>query len=158
ATKSPSTRSPKNSSRSLSAWPVLECVSARVKSPGSRNSWPSASLRSLSGCLFDRLKEPIVADGPWPLPKFPNVGLASLLIVGDRGDDDELRFADEVLLRNIADAGVEITAVGGIVAVVAHHEIVACRHDVFLRVVETTLRIAVENVVRHAARQRLAEA
>src|SRR6185369_11310129 len=103
------------------AWPVLEWVNARLSKPKSANAWPSAAVRASCGLLFDRLEEPVVANGPRPFPEFPDPRLASLVIVANRRDDDELGLTDQVFLRHEADAGIEIAAVGRIVPIVAHH-------------------------------------
>ena len=69
-------------------------------------------------------------------------------------EEDDLGAADEVVERHIADLA-QHAAVGRVVAVVAHHEVVAGRHRVDLRVVVEGVIDEIERVVAHAVRQRL---
>ncbi len=70
-------------------------------------------------------------------------------------EEDDLRPADEVLERHVADAA-EVARVGGVVAVVAHHEEVVGRHGVDAGVVpQATVAVAFDDRVRDAVRQRL---
>src|ERR1700730_4018156 len=117
---SPSTRSPRNSSRSFDAAPTLAWDSARLRSWRSLKRWPSRSSSVAKSNLVDDLADPAVTDGEGPFPGFPEVRAA----IG--GEKDDFRFAYKILERNIAHVG---AAVGGIVAIVAHHEIMALGHD-----------------------------
>src|SRR5437868_13716475 len=108
----PSTRSPRNSSLSFDCGPMLACESASFSSDGSENvcpSWDSSSAKF----SIDELADPAVADGRWPFPNFPEARAAI------SGEENDFRFADEVLERNITHAG---AAVRRIVPVIAHHE------------------------------------
>src|SRR5258706_12058860 len=87
----------------------------------------------------DRFEEALVADRPRPLPNLPDLRLAIEFVVTNRREENELGFADQILVRHEADAGRAVAAVGGVVAVVAHHEIMARRYDEFLGVVERPL-------------------
>src|SRR5437867_6559308 len=69
--------------------------------------------------------------------------------------EDGLHASDQVLRRHIADR-VFHAAVGGVVAVVAHHEIVPGWHPIFLGVVVEAVFDQVERRVAHAVRQGLA--
>jgi hypothetical protein len=64
---------------------------------------------------------------------------------------NDFRFADKVFERDIAYVD---SAVGGIVPIVAHGEEVALGNHKNTRVVETTLGIAIKDVITHAVRQR----
>src|SRR5262245_58550225 len=75
--------------------------------------------------LTNELEQPAPAHRPWPAPKLP-----SLLARGD-GEEDDLGAPDQILQRHEADRRFH-AAIGGIVAVVAHHEIVAGRDLIFL--------------------------
>src|SRR5207237_54457 len=68
----------------------------------------------------DDRERPAPAYRPRPAPDVPG-GLA----VADREEDD-LGFADDILERYVADRR-QHTAIGRVVAIVAHHEIVAGR-------------------------------
>src|SRR6185369_6339127 len=86
-----------------------------------------------SGCPWLRLssddfEEAIPAYCPRPAPERPG-----MLAFGD-GEEDHLGATDQILLRHIADLAEE-AAIGGVVAVVAHHEEVAGRHGVDVGVV-----------------------
>src|ERR1051326_1295668 len=142
----PSTRSPKNSSRSFDTAPMLAWESASFSSDGSEKVWPSWAS-SVVKVSIDELADPAVPDGRRPFPEFPEVRAA----IG--GEEDDFRFADEILERNITHTG---AAVRRIVPVVAHHEVVPFGNDEHLRVVQIALRIAVKHVVRDAIGQGLA--
>src|SRR4029077_12537059 len=110
-----------------------------------RSKWLSAAASSHEG------EQAVPAHGPWPAPHFP--GVSTVL---DREEDD-LRLADDVLVRHVADLA-EPPAVGRVVAVVAHHEIVARRHGVDGGVVIEAVVGEIERSVGHAVRQGFAEA
>ncbi len=64
------------------------------------------------------------------------------------GQQDDLRPADQVLRRHVADPdGLGIAAVLGVVAVVAHHEVVLGRHDIDAGVVHVAARPEVRDGV-----------
>src|SRR5581483_12292990 len=67
---------------------------------------------------FDQSEQPVPAHVPRPPPDFPDVRT-----ILDRKEDD-LRTADDVFVRHVADLA-EHAAVGRVVAIVAHHEIMA---------------------------------
>src|SRR5258708_2115416 len=66
-------------------------------------------------------EQPVPAYDPRPAPDLPRV------LALEHREEDHLRTTDEVLERHIADLA-EDAAVGRIVTVVTHHEIVAGRH------------------------------
>src|SRR5581483_9936205 len=134
-------------SAGASAWRVLPALQAQFWRLNAEAAVPVLSLRPGSS---DERKQPAPAHRPGPAPRVP------LLAVRDREEND-LRASDKVLKRNIADLA-EHAAVGGIVAVVAHHEEMTRRHDVFLRVVVETVVDQIECRIGHAVRQRLAPA
>src|SRR4029453_13044688 len=77
------------------------------------------SSRHRGGCyllrpLSNDREQPGPAHRPWPAPELPG-----LLTLGDREEDD-LGAADQVLERHEANRRFH-AAVGGVVAVVAHH-------------------------------------
>ena len=98
---------------------------------GERVADPAFELRrgesSPSGSSNDR-EQPVPAHDPRPAPDLPG-----RLAVADREEDD-LGAADDVVERHVADLA-QHAAVGRIVAVVAHHEVVVGRHGVDRRVV-----------------------
>src|SRR5579871_385961 len=142
---SPSTRSPRNSSRSFDGGPMLAWDSAKTSSPASEKRCPSRCCSSSScAASMDDFTNPVVPDGEWPFPEFPEVRVAICR------KENDFRFADKILERNIADIG---AAVGGIVPVVAHHEIVALRNNEDRSIVEIALGIALQDVVAHAIGQ-----
>src|SRR5271170_3875996 len=100
------------------------------------------------GSSHDR-EQPIPPYRPRPAPDVPG-GLP----VTD-GKEDDLGAADEVFERDIADLA-EHAAVGRVVAVVAHHEVMPGRHVINLGVVEKAVVLEIERLVAHAAGQRLA--
>ncbi len=87
---------------------------------------------------MDERGDPAIADGKGPFPDFPDAGAA----VGREKDD--FRLADKILERHIPDM---LAAVLGIIAVVAHHEVMAFGYDEHLRGVEFASWIAVEHIV-----------
>src|ERR1700692_2028479 len=140
---SPSTRSPRNSSRSFDCFSLaLAWVSARSKSAASRNLCPSRASRSVN-----EGEQPLPAGGFRPLPEFPEFRAA----IG--GEEDQFGLADKVLGWNVAYIG---AAVVGIVAVVAHHEVVAGRHNEDVGVVGRAVGIAVEHEIVFAVGERFA--
>src|SRR5579871_386340 len=143
----PSTRSPKNSSRSLDSAPMLACESASFSSDGSENVWPSWASSAAKPSI-DELANPAVPNGRRPFPEFPEVRTT----IGR--EEDDFRFADEILERNITHTG---AAVRRIVPVVAHHKVMPFGHDEDLCVVQIALRIAVKHGVGDAIGQRLAK-
>src|SRR5579884_3831371 len=92
---------------------------------GSRSALGARSSPSPSGSSHDR-EQPVPADGEWPAPEFPG---ALALINREKYD---LRFADDVLERNEPD--LTEAAIRRVVAVVAHHEIMAGWNGIDLRV------------------------
>src|SRR5688572_8790774 len=120
---------------------------ARLSSDRSENRCRRLASNEARVSSLNEMAKPAVSDGHWPLPDFPDPRAA----IGREKDD--LCLADEILERNIADVD---PAVGGIVAVVAHHEVMAFGYDEDLSVVEIALGIAVEHVVGHAIGQRFA--
>src|SRR5262245_15477460 len=143
----PNTRSPRNSRRSLSrrmaeAWRTLAWVSAFLSSPRSWKTWPTRASRSLSlrpaatASLAHEAEDAAPADveRPRPWTRQPKgVG-----VVDGGGEEDDLGAPHQVLVGHVAHAvtGRLLAAVGGVVAVVAHHEVVAWRHLVGFGVVE----------------------
>src|SRR5204863_393116 len=103
----------------------------------------------------DPVQEPLMRAAAWYF-LHARARNGAPLAAADR-EEDELRLADEVLERHIADRR-HHSAVGGVVAVVAHHEIMSGRHLVFLGVVEIAVLQQVERLVAHAIGQRLAPA
>src|SRR4029077_5029967 len=81
------------------------------------------------------LEDAVPAHGPWPTPHFPR---RRPLV--DRKEDD-LGPADQVLERHVADPALVPgkPRVARVIAVVAHHEIVARRHFIDLRIVERSV-------------------
>src|SRR5579872_3132298 len=112
---SASTRSPRNSSRSLSATclPTLACVSARSMRARSLKTWPRRCSSSptaaarLSMPSVQQLEEPARAGVGEPGPGLEEGGLGgvALLGAGVPREQDDLRLADQVLLRHEANAG-----------------------------------------------------
>ena len=80
-----------------------------------------------------------------PAPELP--GALALI----DGEEDDLRLADDILERHHSDLAE--TAVGRVVAIVAHHEVVVGRHGVDLRVVGKTVIDQIERIIAHAVRQ-----
>ena len=102
---------------------------------------------SLASSFIGRFRKAVPAHRPRPAPEHPG-----MLAFGDR-EEDHLGAADQILLRHVADLAEE-PAVGGVVAVVAHHEEVAGRHHVDVGVVEVAVVGAVQRLIGHAVRQR----
>src|SRR5579872_4486345 len=102
----------------------------------------------MSSPLADDVTDPIEADSEWPFPELPEVRVT----IG--GEENDLRLADKILKRNIPDIG---AAVGGIVPVVTHHEIMAFGYEKHRRVVQIVRRIALEDGVTDAVGQRFAK-
>src|SRR5260370_41265338 len=82
-------------------------------------SWQLCVWRLAVGSSHYR-QQPPPAHAPRPSPHFPCV------LATDRKEDD-LRAANDILERYVSDLA-EDTAVGGVVAIVAHHEDVPGRH------------------------------
>src|ERR1043165_2125617 len=144
---SPKTRSPRNSRRSLdTSPPALACVSARSISRLSEKVWPRSSSTALKSRLVDDRRDPLVADRPRPLPDFPPVRAA----IGRKEDD--LRLAHEIRGWNVPPIA---TAVVRIVAIVAHHEVMAGRHHIDLSVVRGPVGHPIQHVILFTVRQRL---
>src|SRR5579872_2220367 len=138
----PSTRSPRNSSLSLDWGPMLEWVRAKARRPVSEKRYPSRCWSSSScAASVDDFTNPVVPDRERPFPEFPEVRVAICR------KENDFRFANKILERNIADIG---PAVGGIVPIVSHHEIMVLGNDKHRRVVQIRLRIALQDVVAHA--------
>src|SRR5664280_3772055 len=89
-------------------------------------------------------EQPVPAHRHRPTPELP--GALALI----DGEENDLRLADDILERHRADLAE--AAVGGIVAIVAHHEIMAGRHGVNLGVVGKAVVYQVERVEAHAFR------
>ena len=102
------------------------------------------------GSSHDR-EQPAPADRPWPAPYLPGV-----LAFGDREEDD-LGPTDNVLERHIADLA-EHAAVGRVVAVVAHHEVMTGGHMIDRGIVVEAVIDQIERRIAHAVRQRFAPA
>src|SRR5262249_45718729 len=96
-------------------------------------------------------EQPAPPYAPGPAPELPSV-----LSLPDREEDD-LRASDQILERHVSDCGFH-AAVGGVVAVVAHHEEVPGGHHVFLRVVVESVVDQIERRVAHTVGQRFAPA
>src|SRR5215204_1996291 len=90
-------------------------------------------------------------DCPRPAPKFPGAGPCA-----DR-KEDEFGATNDIFERHVSDHR-KHSAVGRIVTVIAHHEIVLRRHAIEKRVVARTSGVEVERGVLDALRQRLAPA
>src|SRR5262249_21677019 len=99
------------------------------------------------GSSYDR-EQPVPAHGPRPAPYHPGV-----LALTD-GEEDDLSLADDVLERHIANLA-EHATIGGIVAVVAHHEEMARGHLVDRRIVVKAVVDQIERRVAHPIRQSL---
>src|SRR6202035_6004173 len=99
---SPSTRSPRNSSRSLDSRELaLACVSARARSCLSRKTWPSfSSISAKFGSSVNDRKQPAEADGPRPFPDFPEIAVV--------GKEQEHRPAFDILRRNVTHFGAAV--------------------------------------------------
>src|SRR5262245_6398753 len=164
----PKTRSPRNSRRSLSrrmaeAWRTLACVSAFLSSPRSWKTWPTRASRSLSlrlaaTALAHETEDapPADVERPRPWARQPEgVG-----VVDGGREEDDLGAPHQVLVGDVAHAVARrlLAAVGGVVAVVAHHEVMAGRHLVGLGIVELAVGDGVQHVVLDAIGQRLLEA
>src|SRR5262245_5086253 len=96
-------------------------------------------------------EQPPPPYAPGPAPDLPGV-----LPLPDREEDD-LRAPDQILERHVSDCGFH-PAVGGVVAVIAHHEVVPGGHHVFLRVVVESVVDQIERRVTHPIGQRFAPA
>ena len=83
-----------------------------------------------------------------PPPEFPP------WILRIHREEDDLGAAHQILHRHEADA-IHETAVGGVVAVVAHREDMVGRHQVFRRVVHLAFVGRLQDVMLDAVRQRL---
>src|SRR5215475_14452967 len=94
------------------------------------------------------MEQPIPAYRPRPVPERPR-----RLALGDR-EENHLGATDEILERYVADGG-HHAAVLRIVAVVAHHEVMARRHDIFDGVVVEAVVLAVERLIADTVGQRL---
>src|ERR1700733_3194867 len=144
---SPRTRSPRNSSRSFDADELaLACVSARSSKSASLNECPSdVSRAAREFTSIDSGEKPMIADFPGPSPDFPQAAV-------DREEDKD-RLADQLVGRDIPHIE---SAVVGIVAVVAHHEVMARRDDEGTHIVDRIIGMAREHEIALAVRQRLA--
>src|SRR5581483_9283201 len=95
-----------------------------------------------------KMEQAIPAYRPRPVPERPG-----RLALGDR-EENELGATDEIPERYVADSG-HHAAVLRIVAVVAHHEVMTGRHDIFDGVVVEAVVLAIERLVADAIGQRL---
>src|SRR5215510_2142341 len=105
-------------------------------------------------CLAHEAENPTPPDVEGPGPgarQSEGVG-----IVDGGGEEDDFGASDEVLEGHVAHAvaGRLLAAVGGIVAVVAHHEVVTGRHLVAADVVELSALDGIEHEVFDAVGQR----
>src|SRR5262245_3182592 len=162
----PSTRSPRNSRRSLSLREplprVLEWVSARVARSPSLKRCPRAFSSSenfrfrFTGVLSSahEVEESGPADIEWPAPRRQKV--ERIRLIERTREEDNLGTTHEVFQRHVADPP-RRPAIGRVVAVVAHHEVVARRHLVDGSIVERPVGLAVEHLVFEPVRQRLLE-
>src|SRR6478672_4627897 len=110
----------------------------------SRSALRARPSPSPCGSSHDR-KQPAPTHGERPTPELPSV-LAFI-----HGEEDKLRLADDILERNEAD--LTETAVGRVVAIIAHHEIMAGRDGIDLRVVCKTVLDEIERVIAFAVGQ-----
>src|SRR5258708_30223744 len=98
--------------------------------------------------LSDDREQPVPTRRPQPAPDLPDI-----LALKHREEDD-LRATNDVLKRHIADL-TQDAAIRGIVAVVAHHEVMVGRYQVDRRVGIEAVIDQIERRVAHAVRQRL---
>src|SRR3569623_508129 len=108
---------------------------------------PASALRSKHHQSSDDREQTVPAHADRPAPELP------CLLASIDGEENQMRFADEVLRRHVA-AVRRYAAVAGIVAVVAHHEVMAFRHDIHRGVVVIAVIDAIEGLVGNAVRQR----
>src|SRR5690606_32334019 len=118
----------------------------RCSSSASLASWFAAGPL-MGRASFDRLQEAIAAEAG---EKRPRPEDRSSVV---ERDDDKLRRADEIVVRHKAHHR-RHTAIGGIIAIVPHHEVMAGRHFIDARVVEFS-RTLVEGDIADPVRQRL---
>src|SRR6516162_394720 len=97
------------------------------------------------GSSYDR-EQPVPAHGPRPAPYHPGV------LTFPNGKENNLGAADDVLERHIADLA-ENAAIGGIVAIVAHHEIMTGGHLIDRGIVVEAVIDEVERRVAHPVGQ-----
>src|SRR5262245_44331033 len=144
--------------RGGAAWRLWRGQQLRRRAFSARRQQAASPVRLLlarlcflaCGSSNDR-KKAAQAERRWPAPDLPGSGT-----VADREVDD-LGTADNVLERDIANL-IQDPAVGGIVAIVSHHEIVAGRNLVDRSVIERPILHEIGGLVARAARQRLAPA
>src|SRR5262249_14198787 len=98
-----------------------------------------------------KCKQPAPPHRPGPTPELP------CMLALKHGEENDLGAPDEILQWHIADCSL-YTAVGRVVTVVAHHEVMAVRHHVFFRVVVETVVDQIESRIAYPVRQRLAPA
>src|SRR5262249_61164432 len=98
---------------------MLACDRASERTAGSANLYPSRASSS-DVVSVDKLANAAVPDGGRKLPELPDRRAFILR------EEDDLCLADKILEGNIAHIG---AAVGGVVPVVAHHEVMAFGHD-----------------------------
>src|SRR5580704_5904780 len=113
---------------------------------------PGRSREPVCWRLTHALEDAVPAHSPWPAPHFP-----SRRPLVDRKEDD-LGPADQVLERHVADPALIAgkPRIARIVPIVAHHEIMARRHFVHLRVVEGSIvAVDLDDPVLYAAWKRL---
>src|SRR5205807_2897804 len=107
---------------------------------------------SLSACgSSHQRKQPVPAYRPRPAPYHPG-----MLALANREEND-LCLAHEILKRHVPDL-TEDAAVCGIVAIIAHHEIVPLRHLIDGRIVVEAIIDKIERRIAHAVRQCLSPA
>src|SRR6476620_1892389 len=103
------------------------------------NSWSVKRVRSVVTASIHEIEEAQPTYRGRPFPDLPEgrIGL-------DREEDD-IGAADEVLVRNIAYAAARgilgKSAVERVVTIVAHHEIVVRRHDIFIGIVRRAIGV-----------------
>src|SRR5580704_11149829 len=113
---------------------------------------PGRSREPVCWRLTHALEDATPAHGPWPAPYLP-----SRRPLVDRKEDD-LGPADQVLERHVANSALipGKSRIARVIAVVAHHEIMARGHFVDLRVVEgAVVAVDLDDPMLNAARQRL---
>src|ERR1700730_17338578 len=78
-------------------------------------------------------------------------------IIDVRREENDLCASYQIFVGHIADTVPRrlLAAIGGVVAIVAHHKVVALGHLIRTDVVELTVRGGMEHEILHAVRQRL---
>src|SRR4030095_4335802 len=99
------------------------------------------------GSSYDR-EQPIPAHGPRPAPYHPRV------LAFENREEDDLGPPDDVLERHVPDL-TDNAPIGGIVAIVAHHEIMAGGHLIDRSIIVEAVVDEIERRIAHAVRQSL---